>query len=97
MENYCPFFNSIKELYLSVAQAINSMKEMVRVSEPLENWSRDLRPRLRKLNKGITILIESSGVIHEWAKIIDSSGVVCKDTNEPNIETGGSPSPEKAD
>ncbi len=79
-QNFCAFFEMVRTMSNSSNGAIESFQKMYAASEPLEKLSRDLRPPLRRLKQGLTILIESSGITNEWVHLIDASGVVCKDT-----------------
>jgi hypothetical protein len=75
----CTFFEEVRKMSIASNQSIESTRQMLAVAEPLEKISRDLRPALRRLKQGLTILIESSGVIAEWVNLIDATGLLCKD------------------
>lgn len=78
--NFCTFFETVRNMSNASNGAIESFHRMFIASEPLEKMSRDLRPVLRRLKQGLTILIESAGVSKEWVHLIEASGIVCKDT-----------------
>lgn len=78
--NYCAFFNAVRTLSDSSSQAIQSFGYMFTSAEPLERMSRDLRPVLRRLKQGLTILIESTGVTQEWVRLIDAVDLRCEDS-----------------
>lgn len=74
--NFCNFFDKVRELTASSHSALESTQVMIDTIEPLERMSRDLRPVLRRLRQGLTIMVESREVIDEWVHLIESSGVV---------------------
>ena len=59
---------------------IESLESMIDASEPLEKLSRDLRPVMRRLKQGVTILIESATMTKEWTGLIDSIEIIREDT-----------------
>lgn len=85
--NFCQFFESVRGLSSSSNGSIESLKKMISASEPLEKMSRDLRPVLRRIKQGLTLLIESGGVSKQWVNLIDASGIVCDGTTIPSKET----------
>jgi len=80
-DNFCTFIKSVRNLNDSSNVSLESIQEMIKAIEPLEKMSRDLRPVLRRLRQGLTILVESTAVISEWVHLIESSGVDCGDTD----------------
>jgi len=77
--NFCKFFKSVHLLSESSNSAMDSLQGMIFSFEPLEQMSRDLRPVLRRLKSGLTNLIESTGVINEWIKMIEISNIECEE------------------
>jgi hypothetical protein len=77
-KNFCSFFGSVRGMSTSSAEAITSVKGMLEAVGPLEKMSRDMRPVLRRLKQGLTILIESSEVTQEWLRLIDSTEINCE-------------------
>lgn len=86
--NFCTFFDAVRKMSASSNQAIESFRYMLTVAEPLEKISRDLRPVLRRLKQGLTILIESSGVTQEWVRLIDALDIKCEDSTTSSPEAG---------
>jgi hypothetical protein len=78
--NFCKFFEAVRSMSASSSGAIDSFQKMIDASEPLERMSRDLRPVLRRVKQGLTILIESAGVTKEWIHLIDATGIACEGT-----------------
>lgn len=79
--NFCDYFKKVRELTASLHYALETTRGMINAIEPLERMSRDLRPVLRQLRQGLTIMVESREVIDEWIQLIESSGVVCEDAD----------------
>ena len=84
--NFCTFFDAVRKMSASSTQAIESFRYMLSAAEPLERMSRDLRPVLRRLKQGLTILIESSGVTQEWVRLIDALDIKCEDSTTSSLE-----------
>jgi len=76
----CEFFNTITVMAQSAQDAIGGLSAMAEALGTAESLSRDLRPPLQKLRKGITIMIEASAVIEEWKRGIAYSPIDCSDT-----------------
>ncbi len=77
----CEFFNTIAAMAQSAQEAIGGLSAMAEALGTAESLSRDLRPPLQKLKKGITIMIEASAVIEEWKRGIADSPIDCGDTS----------------
>jgi methyl-accepting chemotaxis protein len=78
--HFCNFFQNVRGMSHASEEAIAATQQMINASEPLEKMSRDLRPVLRRLKQGLTILIEASGVSRGWIQLIDGTGIVCDET-----------------
>jgi hypothetical protein len=76
-EVFCSLFNSIRVMAETSHEALGNVQKMISASEPIESISRDLRPVMRCLRQGLTIMVETREVIDEWVRLIESSGVVC--------------------
>jgi hypothetical protein len=74
----CDFFNGLHILSSAAQTGLASTRGMIEANEPLEKMSRDLRPALRRLRQGLTILVESGGVIDDWILLIKSSDITCE-------------------
>jgi len=77
-KSFCDFFESVRKLSASARDGLTSVQSLINSSEPLEKMSRDLRPVVRRLRQGLTILVESRAVSDEWVHLIESSGIVCE-------------------
>ena len=74
-EEFCQFFNTIKDVSLSAHRGLSSVESMINAIAPAEKMSRDLRPVLRKLRQGLTVLAEARVVTDSWISLIDSSEI----------------------
>jgi hypothetical protein len=79
--NFCDYFKAVRFLSSAAHEALEKIQIMINSIEPLERISRDLRPVLRRLRQGLTIMVETSRVSDEWIHLIESSNVVCEGTD----------------
>lgn len=73
----CELFEAIRPLNASAAEGLGALQGMIDSIRPVEPMSRDLRPPLRRLREGLTLLLEAREVIAEWVRRIDASGIDC--------------------
>jgi methyl-accepting chemotaxis protein len=85
--NACIFFGQIEAVTLAARESFGNVQDMIAAMSPLEKKSRDLRPVIRRLTKGLTILSEARGVMDDWVILIDSSGIDCLQEPEGLGET----------
>ena len=78
-ENFCDFFTSILGWADATKQALEGVQSMLTAMEPIEKMSRDIRPVVRHLRKGLTIQKVAMEVGLEWVELIESSGIECED------------------
>jgi hypothetical protein len=76
--NFCDLFKGLRTLSEASRVGLDSIQSMIDSSAPLEKMSRDLRPVLRRLRQGLTIMVESRSVSDAWVHLIESSGIVCE-------------------
>jgi TIR domain len=69
------FANVIAQLAAATQQSTESIQGMTEGLSQSEMISRDLRPPLQRLRRGLTILIEGSAVIKEWKTLVDEAPV----------------------
>lgn len=77
--NFCTFFEAIRNLNKSAIYAIQGSQKMIDATTSIEKMSRDIRPILRRLRQGLTIMIEAMEVSNDWVALIDETGIVCED------------------
>lgn len=75
----CEFYDTLRTMAASAEEGFGGLTGMVNSIAPVENMSRDLRPALRRLRKGLTLITEGREVIQEWVALIDASPIVCGD------------------
>jgi len=78
-EDLCEYFKSVKDFSTASRDAMLSAGEMIDALRSLEGTSRDLRPPIRQLKKGLTIMVEATEITDDWIQMIDDSGVECGD------------------
>ncbi|MCP4680168.1 MAG: toll/interleukin-1 receptor domain-containing protein [Deltaproteobacteria bacterium] len=74
----CSFFQRIRDLSAAAQKGLGSAQDMIDAIAPIEGISRDMRPALRRLRQGLTIIVEAKKVTNEWVDLIEASGVDCK-------------------
>ena len=75
----CAFFESVRYLSEAASKALENVQMMIETIAPIEKMSRDMRPALRRLRQGLTIMVEAREVSDEWVRLIDGSGIRCED------------------
>lgn len=78
----CKFFEIVRELSSSAQEAQSNTQIMIDTIAPLEKMSRDLRPVLRRLRQGLTIVVEAGEITDGWVGLIEASGVDCRNLEE---------------
>ena len=74
---FCEFFEMVRTLSASAHEGLTSAQQMSEAINPIERMSRDLRPVLRRLRKGLTVMVEAREVTDAWVDLVDNSGVDC--------------------
>jgi hypothetical protein len=74
---FCTFAETIKTLVLSADEGLGAIEGMVDSAAQIENLSREIRPVVREMRRGLTLVVEGRQVMHEWADLIDASGIDC--------------------
>lgn len=82
--SFCSFFNSVRGMVESFNNSIPPIEGMIKNTEPLDKLSRDLRPVMRRLRQGLTIMLELRGLYQEWIDLIDGTGISCDSDDVPN-------------
>lgn len=62
--------------------ALESTQAMIDGIASIESLSRDMRPPLRKLRQGLTVMFEAREVADEWLRLIDATEIVCEEAGE---------------
>ena len=77
-EPLCSFFVAVHNVSAASRKALESVQGMVDAIVRVENMSRDLRPVLRQLRQGLTVMVEAREITEEWVSLIDKSKVACE-------------------
>jgi hypothetical protein len=85
--NFCVYFKAVRALSKASHIALGKFQLMINSIESLERMSRDLRPVLRRLRQGLTIMVESRGISDEWIHLIETSDVICEGTDAQVIQS----------
>lgn len=78
-EEFCRFFEVIRSLSAAVSRGLDGTQGMVNELDPLERMSRDLRPVVRSLRKGLTSMIEARKLTDEWVGLMEATEIDCID------------------
>jgi hypothetical protein len=66
------FHGTLTELAQSAEEGLGALKSMIDPMASLERQSRILRPVLRKMRRGFSVLADGSSIISNWVSIADS-------------------------
>lgn len=92
---YCAFFASLRGMVQASEEGLSSLDGMLTALTGMEGTSRDLRPPIRELRRGLTLMSEGRSVISAWTSLIDGSGVECDRDDPPGSSVTPSPSPSR--
>ncbi len=76
-ETACSFFESVRSMADSAEEGLGALKQMVDAISSIEGMSRDLRPLLRELRQGLTLMYEGREVMRSWVAMIDAAPLDC--------------------
>lgn len=76
---FCNFFTAIRTMAAASCEGLASVQGMIDAIAPVEGMSRDLRPALRRLRQGLTMMVEAREVMDEWVRLVKASGMACDD------------------
>ena len=68
-------FRSMGQLAVKTAEGLQAVREMVASATRLETLSRDLRPVLRRLSRGLTAMVEAKALSDGWVRLIRNAGI----------------------
>lgn len=75
----CAFFKAVRNLAAATQEGLSSIENMVDTMAPLETMSRDMRPPLKRMRQGLTVMLEAREVAEEWVRLIDAAGLDCNE------------------
>ncbi|WP_309105220.1 toll/interleukin-1 receptor domain-containing protein [Microbacterium sp.] len=76
-EAFCKFFADLRSLVASAETALGAVMRMGDSAAQLERLSREIRPVMREMRHGLTLVAEGREVMREWTALIDASEVDC--------------------
>ena len=79
-KDVCNFFDAVHNLDSVSNTAFENIQKLIESTEQAENLSRDLRPVMRHLKQGLTIMVESRDVIQDWVHLIADTRIDCAET-----------------
>jgi len=74
----CDFFSTVRGLSAEAHTGLSALKQMIDAIAPVERQSRDLRPVLREMRQGLTLMLEGREVTDEWVNLMDASPLACE-------------------
>jgi hypothetical protein len=72
-EQFFTFFNTVRSMVTQSEAGFASMTQMIEAMAPIEKLSRDLRPPLRSLRHGLTLVIDGLSVMRSWIPLLDTA------------------------
>lgn len=81
-QDVCEFFRELQELSVATGDGLDGVQQFVDAIAPVEKMSRDLRPVLRRLRQGLTIMVEAREVSDSWIGLIEASGIDCQSESD---------------
>jgi hypothetical protein len=84
-ETICTFLENIAASTEAAKNGLGSTEELVHTLTPLESTSRVLRPVLRRLRAGLTVLVEGRDITDAWARLVADSGIPCNEGVSGNV------------
>ena len=76
-EEYCNFFTAIRSMVESAESGLGALQGIVDSIKPLEKLSRDIRPPVRDMTHGLTLMLEGRDVMRPWLLLMDEAGLDC--------------------
>jgi hypothetical protein len=80
-EAVCGFLQSLRESVVTTERMMVAIEGSIDAIEPLENASRDLRPVIRRLRRGLAAMLDARGITQEWNHLMQSSGLKCDESD----------------
>ena len=68
-------FRSVGQLAVKTDEGLQAVRGMVASATRIETLSRDLRPVLRRLSRGLTSMMEAKALSDGWVRLIRNTGI----------------------
>lgn len=79
-QQMCDFVAMIRNLVESSREGLGAIKELADSIEEVEGTSKDVRPPLRTLRRGLQMAVDGGATIEQWDSLIDAAGIDCDST-----------------
>lgn len=91
-EMFCKFFRDVRGTVAAAETGLGAIASMGDSAAQLEGMSREIRPVIREMRRGLTMIAEGREVMREWTALIDASDVECGTETEiaPSMAEKGS-------
>ncbi|MEI3866498.1 toll/interleukin-1 receptor domain-containing protein [Microbacterium sp. CCNWLW134] len=76
---FCRFFAQVRQLSASAATGLSPLQRMLENAAALESLSREIRPVIREMRQGVTLILEAQEVMAGWVSLIDNLDFGCSD------------------
>ena len=73
----CSFFEVVSTITQNTRNLSASLSQLADGIAQIETLSRDLRPPLRAMREGVTMIMEASSLTDGWVKLIEDSPIDC--------------------
>lgn len=70
-ESMAAFVKMIRDMAQASRSGLGSLQGLVQAIQPVESMSRDLRPSLVKLRRGLAVMVEGQHVVDGWERLAD--------------------------
>lgn len=77
-EQVCEFFATVRGLSQAAHESLGLLGGMIEAMTPAERSSRDLRPPLKAMRQGLTLMLEGRAITDDWLRLIDESPIECE-------------------
>jgi len=81
-ESFCKFAQSLRAMVSSANESTQKAQVLINVWSGMLKVSRDLRPPIRRIQQGLTIMVELDSLFNDWLALLDASGIDCEIASE---------------
>ncbi|UOQ87974.1 toll/interleukin-1 receptor domain-containing protein [Agromyces endophyticus] len=87
-DEFCRFFAQVRQLSASAAAALSPLERMLENAAALESLSREIRPVIREMRQGVTLVLEAQQVMAGWVSLINNLDFGCGEAaiDGPEVE-----------
>lgn len=85
---FCGFFRQVRELSDAADAGLSPLESMLESASALETLSREIRPVIRDMRQGLTLVLEGRQVMAGWVTLIDQLDFDCSPTSPGATDLG---------